>query len=327
MRRLLAIAAALAVGLMTHSGPAFAVKTLKLGMVQTDEHPHTIAARKFADLVKEKTKGEVEVKVFANSQLGNGISQVQAVKMGTLEAFMDGAGWYGQLVGEYYIFATPYLMKDVAHTHRVARSPLATEINEKLLSTHRVRMLTLTWDRLPRDVISKKPVKSLADVKGMKMRVPELTSFAEGWRALGASPTPIAFSEIYLALQQGLIEGVELSMDMFYNLKLHEVAKNLTLTEHQAEPCAMIVNERFWATLSATEQAAVRAALDEAGKLNSELIARDRTRIIDEMKKAGVTFHEVNRAEFRAATASLPYKLEEKGVWAKGTFDRVRKID
>jgi TRAP-type transport system periplasmic protein len=327
MRKLFSFVAAAAVGLMISSGPVLAAKTMKLGMVQTDEHPHTIAARKFAELVKEKTNGAVEVKVFANSQLGNGVSQVQAVKMGTLESFMDGAGWYGQLVGEYYIFATPYLMKDVEHTHRVANSPLASEINDKLLATHRVRMLTLTWDRLPRDVISKRPIKSLADVKGMKMRVPELTSFAEGWRALGASPTPIAFSEIYLALQQGLIEGVELSMDMFYNLKLHEVAKHLTLTAHQAEPCAMIVNERFWSSLTPKEQSAVKEALDEAGKLNAELIARDRTKIVDEMKKAGVTVYEIDRAEFRKATADLPFRLEDKGVWTKGTFARVQKID
>lgn len=326
MKKIAAVVS-MALGMALAPMPAEAAKTLRLGMVMTEEHPHVIAARRFAELVKEKTGGTVEVKVFPNSQLGNAIAQIQAVKMGTLEGFLDGAGWYGQLLGDYYIFATPYLTKDLEHTRRIAASPVAAEINDKLLKSQGIRMLTLSWLRLARDVISKKPVLTVADVKGMKMRVPELTSFAEGWRALGASPTPIAYSEIYLALQQGVVDGVELSMDMFYNLKLYDIAKHISFTSHQAEPGAMIVNERFFASLTPAEQQAVRAALDEAGKLNDELTRKDRDRIIAAMKASGVTFHEVDRAEFRKATGDLPYRLEQRGVWSKGLYDKVKAID
>lgn len=313
--------------LMALSNGAEAAKQFRVGMVMTPDHPHVIAMNKFGDLVKAKTNGSVEVKVFPTSQLGNAIAQIQSVKMGTLEAFMDGAGWYGQLVGDYYIFATPYLMKDIGHTRRVAASPIADEINAKLIEKHGMRMLTLGWLRLARDVISKKPIKSLADVQGLKMRVPELTSFSEGWRTLGASPTPVAYSEIYLALQQGVVESAELSMDMFYNIKLYEVAKHIALTQHQAEPGAMIVNERFYKGLTPAEQKAIGDALKEAGALNDELIRKDQDRIVAAMKAAGVTFSEINRAEFREKTKNLPYALEEKGVWTKGLYDKVKKID
>ncbi len=313
--------------LMALSNGAEAAKQLRVGMVMTPDHPHVIAMNKFGDLVKAKTNGSVEIKVFPTSQLGNAIAQIQSVKMGTLEAFMDGAGWYGQLVGDYYIFATPYLMKDIEHTRRVAASPIADEINAKLIEKHGMRMLTLGWLRLPRDVISKKPIKSLADVQGLKMRVPELTSFSEGWRALGASPTPVAYSEIYLGLQQGVVESAELSMDMFYNIKLYEVAKYIALTQHQAEPGAMIINDRFYKGLTPAEQKAIGEALKEAGALNDELIRKDQARIVAAMKAAGVTFSEVNRAEFREKTKNLPYALEEKGVWTKGLYDKVKKID
>jgi tripartite ATP-independent transporter DctP family solute receptor len=313
--------------LMALSNGAEAAKQLRVGMVMTPDHPHVIAMNKFGDLVKAKTNGSVEIKVFPNSQLGNAIAQIQSVKMGTLEAFMDGAGWYGQLVGDYYIFATPYLMKDIEHTRRVAASPIADEINAKLIEKHGMRMLTLGWLRLPRDVISKKPIKSLADVQGLKMRVPELTSFSEGWRALGASPTPVAYSEIYLGLQQGVVESAELSMDMFYNIKLYEVAKYIALTQHQAEPGAMIINDRFYKGLTPGEQKAIGEALKEAGALNDELIRKDQDRIVAAMKAAGVTFSEVNRAEFREKAKNLPYALEEKGVWTKGLYDKVKKID
>jgi len=323
MRKVLVAAAML----MALSNGAGAAKQLRVGMVMTPDHPHVIAMNKFGDLVKEKTKGSVEIKVFPNSQLGNAIAQIQSVKMGTLEAFMDGAGWYGQLVGDYYIFATPYLMKDIDHTRRVAASPIADEINAKLIEKHGMRMLTLGWLRLPRDVISKKPIKSLADVQGLKMRVPELTSFSEGWRALGASPTPVAYSEIYLGLQQGVVESAELSMDMFYNIKLYEVAKYIALTQHQAEPGAMIINERFYKGLTPAEQKAIGEALKEAGALNEEVVRKDQDRIVGAMKAAGVTFSEGNRAEFREKAKNLPYALEEKGVWTKGLYDKVKKID
>jgi len=309
-------------------GAASAAKVLRIGHLQTNDHPHAIGIEKMAELVKQKTNGSVDMKVFGNSQLGNAMAQIQSVKLGTLEAFMDGAGWFGQLVGDYYIFSTPYLMKApvLDYTRAVAKSEIGTEINQKLLDQHGIRMVNLTWLRLPRHVLSRKPIRTVAEVQGVKMRVPELTSFLEGWRALGASPTPVNFSEVYLALQQGVVDGCELDVNMFYTQKLYEVAKHLSLTYHQAEPGAMIMNERFFKSLTPQEQKAVLEAADEAGAVNDKLIRESEQSIFDKMKQAGVIFYEVDQNAFREKVKGLPASLEAKGLWTKGLYDRVSKV-
>lgn len=310
------------------SNIGMAAKTLRIGHLQTNDHPHALGVEKFAELVKQKTDGSIEVKVFGNSQLGNAMTQIQSVKMGTLESFIDGAGWFGQLVGDYYIFSTPYLMKApvLDYTVAVAKSDIGKEINQKLLDQQGIRMISLTWLRLPRQALSRKPINTLADVQKIKMRVPELTSFLEGWRALGASPTPVNYSEIYLALQQGVIDACELDVNMIYTQKLYEVAKYLSLTYHQAEPCAMIMNEQFFKSLTPKEQKAIMEAADEAAIVNDTAIRESEQEIFRKMKESGVTFIEIDQNAFREKVKDLPYQLEAKNLWTKGLYDRLSKV-
>jgi tripartite ATP-independent transporter DctP family solute receptor len=305
-----------------------AAKILRIGHLQTNDHPHALGVEKFAELVKQKTDGSIEVKVFGNSQLGNAMTQISSVKMGTLEAFIDGAGWFGQLVGDYYIFSTPYLMKApvLDYTIAVAKSDIGKEINQKLLDQQGIRMISLTWLRLPRQALSRKPLNNVADFQKIKMRVPELTSFLEGWRALGASPTPVNFSEIYLALQQGVIDACELDVNMIYTQKLYEVAKYLTLTYHQAEPCAMIMNEQFFKGLTPKEQKAIMEAAEEAAVVNDTAIRDSEKMIFQKMKDGGVTMIEIDQNACREKVKDLPYQLEAKGLWTKGLYDRVTKV-
>jgi TRAP-type transport system periplasmic protein len=309
-------------------GFAEAAKTLRVGHLQTNDHPHAIGVARFAEVVKEKTGGSIEVKIFGNAQLGPAMTQIASVKMGTLEAFIDGAGWYGQLVGDYYIFSTPYLMKNpvLDYTVAVARSEVGQSINQKLLDQQKIRMIDLTWLRLPRHALSRKPIRTLADVQKLKMRVPELTSFIEGWKALGASPTPITYTEIYLALQQGVIDACELDVNMFYTQKLYEAAKFLTLTYHQAEPCAMIMNEAFFQGLTPKEQQAILEASVEGKKVNDKAIKESEEYIHKQMKAAGVTFIEIDEKPFREKVKDLPYQLENRGLWTKGLYDRAKVI-
>ena len=307
---------------------SMAAKILRIGHLQTNDHPHALGVEKFAELVKQKTDGSIEVKIFGNSQLGNAMTQISSVKMGTLEAFIDGAGWFGQLVGDYYIFSTPYLMKApvLDYTVAVAKSDIGKEINQKLLDQQGIRMISLTWLRLPRQALSRKPLNNVADFQKIKMRVPELTSFLEGWRALGASPTPVNYSEIYLALQQGVIDACELDVNMIYTQKLYEVAKYLTLTYHQAEPCAMIMNEQFFKGLTPKEQKAIMEAAEEAAVVNDTAIRDSEKMIFQKMKDSGVTMIEIDQNACREKVKDLPYQLEAKGLWTKGLYDRVTKV-
>jgi len=292
----------------------------RIGHIMNIDHPHHLALLKFAELVNEKTGGSVEVKIYPNSQLGNALTQIQAVKMGTLEGFLDGVGWYGQFQGDYYLPATAFAVRDMAHAVRIMDGPVGQAMGERLRQKHGLRVLDQSWVRLPRHLLSTRPIKSLADIKGLKLRIPELKSYVEPWKALGASPTPIAFAEIYLALQQGVVEAMECPLDMIYTQKLHEVAKYLTLTYHQFETGCLVVNDKWYSKLTASQQQGIKEALQEAKKYNDELSYAQEKKIIEQMKAEGVTFIEIDRDELIQGCKDVPVRLEEEGLWTKGLY-------
>jgi tripartite ATP-independent transporter DctP family solute receptor len=246
--------------------------------------------------------------------------------MGTLDAFLDGVGWYGQLIGDYYLPATAFAFRDWDHCIKVMTGPIGQEMADKLEKQHGLKVLDQNWLRLPRHLLSRKPVKSVADVKGLKIRIPELTSYIEPWKALGASPTPIAFSEVYLALQQGVVEAMECPVDLIYTQKLHEPAKYLILTAHQAEPGNLVMNAKLYNSLSSKEQKIIMKAAKEAGEYNNKLTQDNEQSVINKMKAEGVTFIEVNRAEFVEKAKDVPKMLEAKGLWSKGLYEKAMKV-
>lgn len=302
---------------------ANAVKVIRIGHIQNQEHPHHLALVKFAELVKQKTGGSVEVRVLPNSQLGDALTQIQSVKMGTIEAFLDGVGWYGQFIGDYYLFATAFAMKDWNYCVKVMEGPVGQEIANKLLKQEGLKTINQTWYRLPRQLLARKPIRSVADVNGIKMRIPALTSYIQSWKALGASPTPIPFSEVYLALQQGVVDAMESPIDNIYTQKLHEVAKYLMLTYHQYEPGNLVMNAKFFNSLSNKEQKAVMEAADEAQAYNNKLTFANEKTVLDKFRNEGVTIIEVDREEFVNKCKNVPLQLEEKGLWTKGLYAKV----
>jgi tripartite ATP-independent transporter DctP family solute receptor len=307
-------------------GIADAAKVIRIGHIMAMDQPHHLALVKFAEMVKKETKGSIEVKIFPNSQLGSALTQIQSVKMGTLDAFLDGVGWYGQLIGDYYLPATAFAFRDWDHCIKVMTGPIGQEMADKLEKQHGLKVLDQNWLRLPRHLLSRKPVKSVADVKGLKIRIPELTSYIEPWKALGASPTPIAFSEVYLALQQGVVEAMECPVDLIYTQKLHEPAKYLILTAHQAEPGNLVMNAKLYNSLSSKEQKIIMKAAKEAGEYNNKLTQDNEQSVINKMKAEGVTFIEVNRAEFVEKAKDVPKMLEAKGLWSKGLYEKAMKV-
>lgn len=320
-KHLVVVLALLVSLLMVGSSTALGATQFRIGHIMNIDHPHHLALMKFAELVKEKTGGSVEVKIYPNSQLGNALTQIQAVKLGTLEGFLDGVGWYGQFQGDYYLPATAFAVRDMDHAVRIMDGPVGQAMAERLRQQHGLRVLDQSWVRLPRHLLSSKPVRSLADIKNLKLRIPELKSYVEPWRALGASPTPIAFAEVYLALQQGIVDAMECPLDMIYTQRLHEVAKYLTLTYHQFETGSLVVNDRWYSRLTPDQQQAIAEALGEAKKYNNELSYADELEIIEKMKEEGVIFIEIDRDELIEAAKDVPVRLEEEGLWTKGLYE------
>jgi tripartite ATP-independent transporter DctP family solute receptor len=311
---------------LTVFGSVDATRVIRIGHIMNVDQPHHLALVKFAEFVEKQTKGAIEVKILPNSQMGNALTQMQSVKMGTLDGFIDGVGWYGQLVGDYYLPATAFLFKDWDQCIKVMKGPIGQEMADKLLKQHGLKVLDQNWLRLPRQLLSRKPIQSVADVKGLKLRIPELTSYIVPWKQLGASPTPIAFAEVYLALQQGVVDAMECPIDMIYTQKLHEVAKYLILTSHQAEPGGFIMNARLFNGFTSKEQKIILKAAKQAGEYNNKLTLANEKTIADKMQAEGVTFIKINRQEFVEAAKKAPLLLEEKGLWPKGLYERAMKV-
>src|SRR4030042_46866 len=131
--------------------------------------------------------------------------------------------------------------------------PICDALNNDLLKRHGIRMLSVNWDRAPRHVLSIRPILSVADVKGLKLRIPPVPHLVVPWKMLAASPTPVNFGEVYLALQQKIVEAVELPFDMIYTMKFHEGAKNLSLTSHTCDNAGFSVNERWYKSLTPSQ--------------------------------------------------------------------------
>lgn len=296
---------------------------MRIGTIQNLDHPHHKALERFAELVSEKTAGTIKVQIFPMSQLGNAMNQIQSVKMGTLEAFIDGLGWYGQLVEEFHLFDTAYVFDSAQTLEKVLSGPIGQELIEDLIKGHGIGMLSMTWLRAPRHLLSIKPVKTVKDVAGMKLRIPESPSYVVPWKTLGASPTPIAFGETYLALQQKIVEAMECPLDMIYTQKFYEVAKYISLTGHLIEPAGFCVNQKWFQGLTSSQRQALIDSVNEAGIFNNELTMKMEADYKKKLEDAGVEFITVDKAAFMEAVKNAPKELEAKGTWRQGFYDEV----
>jgi tripartite ATP-independent transporter DctP family solute receptor len=200
-----------------------------------------------------------------------------------------------------------YIYRDRDHLQKVWRGPIARELGDKFLATQGVRTLNSIWEVGIRHVLAKKPVRQVEDLNGLKIRTPESALFFEGFKALGARPTTIAFAEVYTALQLGTVDAMECPLDWIYTSRFHEVAKNLTLTAHLNNIHSLLVNEKFWQTLSPDIQKVLADAGLEAGEYANLQIKNGEADYRKKMEQAGVTFLAVDTGPFqRKAEEAIP---------------------
>ena len=238
---------------------------LKLGHIGALASPLHKATLKFAELVKQKTNGQVEIQVFPASQLGSELDIDQAVKAGTVDMAIPGAGDTANLLKEYNLFNTPYIFKNTAQLHQVSDGEIGKQFADKMLQTNGIRIIAQNWERGARNLIINKPVRIPADLKGLKIRVPQVPVYVEAFKAMGASPTPIAFPEAFGALQQGVVDGLECPIDFIYDNKFYEPVKYLILTGHILSVETLMINEKKFQSLTPDQQKDLVEAGKEAG--------------------------------------------------------------
>ena len=299
-----------------------AATIIRWGDVLSADHPSVQMITRVANRVKDATQGRIEIQVYPASQLGSSKDQIEAVALGTQQMVTEGAANFGQWVPSISIIEAPYVWRDAAHLTKVMSGPVGQDLNRQLVEKRGMRILGTTYYGVRQLTTTKKAVRTAADMKEFKLRVPENEVFLAMARAWGAKPTPMTFSELYLALRQNVVDGQENPLPTIDSGKFFEVQKYLVLTGHILTPRLVVINDKFWQGLSATDKKVISDAVAEGIAWNNqEILGREQT-LVDKFKKAGMEVIQPDIESFRKPVLdTLPKMFEAK--WGKGLFEKI----
>jgi tripartite ATP-independent transporter DctP family solute receptor len=299
-----------------------AATVLKLGHTDPPDSPRHKAALLFADKVKQYTGGKYEVNVYHSETLGSDPKLIEQVKLGAIDFCVSGIAIYANQLPELGLLALPYLVETFDQGwHLYDDTQWVKDYFNKLLEKN-IRILSM-WEAGFRCMTTKKPVNTVADVKGMKLRIAKSEMYVWIWSALGANPTVMALGEVYIGLQQGVIDGQENPIVTIYTQKFYEVAKYVSLTRHIYAPIPLSTNEKMWQKLDKATQEAILRAASEAQKWNRAAVIKEDDELLSEMSKKGATIIRPDIPSF--AKASLPVYEKAREKYGKDVVDPLLK--
>lgn len=305
-RTVLASLAAGAIIPATHPAPASAqdVKTAKLGHSFADSHPRATAMKRFAEEVAKATNGSVKVEVFGNASLGSEEKMLIATQSGTIDFYMGALSPIAARKKELQIFDFPFLFASDAEAAAVLDGPAGRRLLDNLAD---MNLQGLAWSggAFRNLSNSKRPIASLADMKGLKVRVMQSPMALASFNAMGMNAVPMAFTEVYTALETKALDGYEHPFVDMYANKMFEVQKHLTVTNHVYTPVALLASKRFWTSLTPQQQAAVQAAAETTRTFQREVELREAGEVLNELKAKGMAAVEMPPAELDAIRKAI----------------------
>ena len=302
-----------------------AKKTLKYGHNTKQDQPTGKAALKLAELVREKTGGELEIQVFPANQLGNNRQMIENVKMGAQDMCTQGLGILGIISPLYNMMQVPYVFRSQEHIWKVVAGDVGRELSEDLYIKTGIVLLAQDWDRMVRHIGGRKPIRTLEDFKGYKVRAGVLPPIAT-FKAMGASPVAIPLNEMYVALQQGVADGAELPVDYFYDYSIFEVAKFLNMTYHTFGTQFVSINNSVWGSLKPEHQKALAEAVAEAGAYNNKLVSELADDYYSKLKAAGMERIETDVPAFREALATHIGEIAKNWPGSETLYQKIQAV-
>ena len=273
------------------------VTVIKLGHGLSVSHPVHVAMEHMAERLKEKSNARVLLEIYPNQQLGTERELLELLQIGSLGMTKVSTGVLENFVPELKVFGLPFLFRDKEHRYNV----LEGEIGENLMNASvpkRLKGLTF-YDAGSRSFYSKSPMEKPEDLKGLKLRVMESNTAMNMVTSLGGSPTPIAWGELYTALQQGIVDGAENNLPSFHLSRHYEVCKYLMLDEHTALPDELIISTLVWNKLSQQEQKWVKEAAMESSEYQKKIWLEAELEALAEVQKSGVIVTTPDKESFR----------------------------
>ncbi|MDQ0252922.1 tripartite ATP-independent transporter DctP family solute receptor [Evansella vedderi] len=272
----------------------------RMGHLSAEDHIWHLTSLRFAELVNEKTNGQIEIDIYPNNQLGGETDVLNSILAGNVDLLITGEtmqNWAPKAA----LLAVPYAIRDADHLSAVVQGEIGREIEEEIIEKVGVTPL-FYMERAPRNLTSNKPINSPDDLSGFRMRVPNVPLFLDAWEAAGATPQVMDFNEVFTGLQQGVIHGQENPVDLIHSAGFYEVQEYVNVTEHVYSWIYVVVGNEQFATLSDELQQAVLEAAEEAQTYGKELFEEEIQNYIDRLKAEGMTFNEdVDQNAFREA--------------------------
>ena len=302
---------------------ALAQTKLKWAHVYEQTEAYHTAAVWAAGEIKKRTHGRYEIEVFPASTLGKETDINQGLTLGTVDIIYTGQLFAGRTYGPIAIGGAPYMFRDFEHWKRFSTSPLFAQLCEgyQRAGGNHVSAITYYGER---HVTSNKPINRPEDMKGLKIRVPDAPLYTMFPRAVGANPTPIAFAEVYLALQNGTVDAQENPLPTIDAKKFYEVQKYIVLTGHITDALLTIVSGQTWNKLSDEDKKTFDAVLREAAaKATGEIVDTEK-KMAAEFEKRGKTVVKVDRKPFRDATVKLHNGPD--ATWSKEVYDKLQGL-
>ncbi|EHU4846302.1 TRAP transporter substrate-binding protein [Vibrio vulnificus] len=294
--KLLTKASLLALSVMSTSTFA-ADYTLKLGHVANEDHVWHQAFEHFAETVDKKSEGRLNIDIYPNSQLGAERDVISGIQLGTVDMTMSGEtlqNWAPKAA----LLAVPYAIRDSEHMAKVADGEIGKEIEQEI--TARTGLVPLTWfERGARNLTTNKPINEPSDLKGLTIRVPNVPIFVSTWSALGAKPTPMAFSEVFTALQQNTVNGQENPLSLIESASFFEVQKYVNKTEHVRSWIYVLIGKRQLDKLPQDLQQILLESAEEMHEFEHKLAVEEETKLIKRLQDKGMQFNDVDQEKFR----------------------------
>lgn len=321
MNTLIATAAAAAFSLASFGTQAQQL-SLNVGHTLAPDSHYQIATTRMAEIAAKKSNGQIKINVFGQSQLGGEVKMIQAARAGGLDMLITAQAPLVNTIKAYSLFDVPYLFDSVDQANKVLSGPVGKDFLNMLPQYNMVGLGFLSV--MERNVFSSRAIRSGADMAGMKVRVMQSPGYVKAYESFGAQPTPMAYGDVYMALQQGVVDGADTSPDQFIMDKFIEVSKFYNLTRVHYLPALLIISKPKWDVLTPEQKTILQQAADEGLAESRAYYKKTYGESIERMKKAGVQVVEPNIAQMKQTSRKVDDALLSAIPDGKKLFERVQ---
>ncbi|WP_280540689.1 TRAP transporter substrate-binding protein [Chromohalobacter sp. 11-W] len=285
--------------------------TLKFGHLANEENIWNKAAERFKQVVEEESDGRIDVQIFPNEQLGTEMEVINSIQLGTADMTITGESlqnWAPKAA----MMAVPYAFRDSEHLRKAVEGDIGKQIEQQI--EEKAGLVPIAWfERGPRELTSNRPIKKPSDLDGLRLRVPNVPLFVDTWQALGAKPTPMAFSEVFTSLQQGTIDGQENPLSLIESASFNEVQDYVNVTDHVRSWIYVVIGKKKLESMPEDLQEVVLDAAQQMQSYEAKLFTEDQKRLRDALEEAGMEFVEVDQKAFaEAAEPAVKASLDDE---------------